>query len=83
MLQQSPHFRTAALEAQAAAPSLSGKCVEVIDVLTRLQGADMKRLASEIPAEIAALNRFLVGARAAALLVDEHQRRAPSEVCDV
>lgn len=83
MLNKSPHFADALSDAQTAARSMSGNCVEMIDILTRLQGADMRDLASLMPFEFAALHHHLAEARDAALAVDLCRKEVSRSACDV
>ena len=62
---------------------MPGKCVELIDVLTRLQGADMSELANLMPFEMAALNHALIEARDAAITVDQYRRDSSGSALDV
>ncbi len=76
MLTHSPVFLGALTSATSSARSMPGKCVEVIDILSRLQGADMKALARLMPVEMAALGRALNEVRDAAILLDEGRRQS-------
>jgi hypothetical protein len=75
MLNLTPDFQETLAQARSAARSMPGKCVEVIDVLSRLQGADMKALAGLMPIEMASLNHALNEVRNAAILLDESRRQ--------
>lgn len=75
MLTHSPDFLDALTQAKSSARSMSGKCVEVIDILSRIQGADMKALAGLMPVEMTALNHALNEARDAAILLDESRKQ--------
>jgi len=69
--------------AQNAARSMRGSCVELIDILTRLHGANMADLASLMPSEFSALHRYLAEARNAALQLDATRKELRSGDLDV
>jgi len=75
--------RSQCSDAQSAARSMRGKCVELIDILTRLHGANMADLASLMPSEFSALHRYLAEARDAALQLDATRKELRSGDLDV